>query len=200
MKIDQKTIEENLREAYPGPEEKSYFEYNWGTQENGRLTLKNFDPKVDQYTGGARSKCPCCGETEFQFHPDCLLADPVDPLCFYVPFHKIFQEGDKRIFVSVMSPYNELHLRWLPFLRKNDVVLFADFGSPHLRNVEFWKKVRAQCSFPENLYFMCNSRVAVASRVEAGLNALLIPHNAWLDEHQYRVCLLYTSPSPRDRG
>lgn len=180
-------IESALARSHPKPGAVTFEPFTWGTVREGRYSLKQLDPNINQISGRPRTACPVCGNTEYDLHPDCLFVGESREVCFKLPFYVLHDSTDGRIFVTVMSPYCELHVQWLPFLRENDFVIFTDFGCVYIEDRSFWREIRACCSFPDNLYFACNTQVAVINRRAAGLNASLVSHNAWLDESRYRI-------------
>jgi glycosyltransferase involved in cell wall biosynthesis len=91
-------------------------------------------------------------------------------------FNALFEASSVRIFTA---SHVDLSHRWVPFLGKNDVVIFSDPWG--LRE---WVALKTQeCArFPENLYFLCNDWQTYYARKPHIRNVALVNQNCFIDE------------------
>jgi glycosyltransferase involved in cell wall biosynthesis len=96
-------------------------------------------------------------------------------------FNLIFESSGVRIFAASLL---DLSHRWVPFLGKNDVVIFSDPWA--LRD---WVAIRTQemAKFPNNLYFLCNDWQTYYARNPHIKNVAVVNQNCFMDEKIFYV-------------
>ena len=177
---------DSLNQAFLPLDSKAYYTPKWADKHNKGINLKKWDITKDIHEGD-RKRCPVCKRLKFSHLPDSLYVkvEPED-FCFTVSFNVIYNK-EIRLILGTMNPLPDLNLKWLPFIGKDDFIIFNDYGWEYGSNYAINMRIREVCPFPENLYFLSNDRAIHQMRLACGLQSYLIHHNSWLNEHFFTI-------------